>query len=168
MQIEPPKDDLRDEIPKTEPPGAGLDANSAATWLGRGIAFLVLSAVFYRAAQTHADTDIWGHVRFGLDMLESGKLVPLHDPYSYLTDGHDWIDNEWLADLIVAVFFQAFGGPALILFKVAVAVVSTGFLYARLCRDGFNSLWGGFLLLAGSYLMLQSFTGVFMMLFTHL
>lgn len=137
-------------------------------WLSRGIAFLVLSVVFYRSAQTSADPDIWGHVRFGLDMLDSGQLVPLHDPYSYLNEGHPWIDNEWLADLLVGFLFRWFGPASLILLKTTIAVATTGLLYARLCRAGFNALWGGILLLVGSYLILLAFTGVRMMIFTHL
>ena len=64
------------------------------------------------AAQTSADPDIWGHVKFGLDMLDSGQLVPMDDPYSYRNAGHPWIDNEWLADLLVGVLFRYCGAPA--------------------------------------------------------
>ncbi len=165
MQNALPADNHQDGVRGTE---AADPQSGASLWLGRGIAFLVLSVVFYRTAQSYADPDIWGHVRFGLDMLASGQLVPLRDPYSYLNSGHDWIDNEWLADLTVGWLFQWFGTPALVLLKVSIAVVSTGLLYARLCRAGFSSMWGGFLLLPASYLMLLGFTGVRMMQFTHL
>ena len=148
--------------------GVRTSASPAETWLGRGIAFLVLCVIFYRMAHSYADPDIWGHVRFGLDMLDTGKLVPLQDPYSYLNQGHPWIDNEWLADLIVGFLFRVFGSPGLILFKAAIGVVSMGLLYRHLCRAGFNALWGGFVLLPASYLILLGFTGVRMMMFTHL
>lgn len=150
------------------PTESAAEEHRPDAWLGRGIAFLVLSVVCYRTAQTSADPDIWGHVKFGLDMLDTGQLVPRDDPYSYLNAGHPWIDNEWLADLLVGLLFRYLGAPSLILLKTLIAVGTTALLYARLCRAGFNALWGGFLLLPGSYLILLAFTGVRMMIFTHL
>jgi hypothetical protein len=149
---------------------AQLPAGSEAArrnWLNAGIVFLVLAVVFYRTTPTFADPDIWGHVRFGQDMLRTGALVPAQDPYSYLNGERVWIDNEWLAEIILALLYESAGSTGLILFKVAIGVISAGLLYAFICRAGFNALWGGFLLLPASYLMLLGLTGVRVMLFTH-
>jgi hypothetical protein len=50
-------------------------------------------------ARTSTDPDLWGNVRFGLDILRSGS-VPHLDPYSFTTD-RTWVNHEWLAEVII-------------------------------------------------------------------
>ena len=147
---------------------SGETAAPRRGWGDAGIVALVLAVVLFRLAPTTADPDVWGHVRFGLDMLQTGRLVPEDDPYSYLTAGHAWIDNEWLAEVILAGLYTVGGSPALILLKVGIGLGAAGLLYRRLCREGFNALWGGIVLLPAAYLMLLALTGVRVMIFTHL
>ncbi len=59
------------------------------------------------ASVTQADPDLWGHVRFGLDMLQSGRL-PSTDPYSFTQD-IPWINHEWLSELQMGLAW-ALGG----------------------------------------------------------
>jgi energy-converting hydrogenase Eha subunit C len=70
---------------------------------------------------TRADPDLWGHVRFGLDMLGQHTL-PSVDPYSFTQDV-PWTNHEWLSELLMGAAYQA-GGPAgLALLKGALAAV---------------------------------------------
>ena len=41
---------------------------------------------------TLADPDLWGHLRFGLDMIESRALHTV-DPYSFTAD-RPWINHD--------------------------------------------------------------------------
>jgi len=42
--------------------------------------------------RTPADPDLWGHVRFGQDLLRSGRLSAV-DPYSFTSD-RPWVNHE--------------------------------------------------------------------------
>ncbi len=69
-------------------------------------------------ARTAADPDLWGHLRFGLDTLQS-RTVTQSDPYSYLTAGQRWINHEWLAEVAFASAWQvAVCAPANVSFPV--------------------------------------------------
>ena len=46
---------------------------------------LTFVALGVLAGPTYADADLWGHVRFGLDILSAGHL-PSVDPYSFTSD----------------------------------------------------------------------------------
>jgi hypothetical protein len=50
---------------------------------------------------TSADPDLWGHLRFGLDMLAS-KSIPCADLYSFTAD-RAWINHEWVAELLIGI-----------------------------------------------------------------
>lgn len=63
------------------------------------------------------DPDLWGHLFFGREILQSGRL-PVHNLYSYTAPDHVWINHEWLAEVIFYSFYHFFGAPGLILFKV--------------------------------------------------
>ena len=54
---------------------------------------------------TFADSDIWGHIRFGQAMLTAGHLVR-HDPYSYSAPGHLWRNHEWLSEVFFALAYN--------------------------------------------------------------
>jgi hypothetical protein len=84
-------------------------------------AFLVAAFGLYWFAPTIADPDLWGHVRFGQDIVRSGS-IPSHDTYSYRTAGQRWINHEWLAEVIFAVLYDRFGPPGLIALKVGISL----------------------------------------------
>jgi len=67
---------------------------------------------------TVAETDVWGHLRFGLDTMETWKL-PARDPYSFTSD-RAWINHEWLAQLSFAIAYRLMGAIGLIVLKTAV------------------------------------------------
>jgi hypothetical protein len=65
--------------------------------------------------RTTADPDLWGHVRFGLDMLATHTL-PRVDPYSFTQDV-PWFNHEWLSELIMGAAYQAAGSVGLVVLK---------------------------------------------------
>ena len=119
--------------------------------LDKGIVALVLSVVFFASARTHADPDLWGHVRFGQDILAHG--IPTADTYSYLNGDFPWINHELLAEISLAASFNALGVTGLVGFKVVLALVIFSLLYWHLWRSGMNALRGGIVLIAVVMLM---------------
>jgi hypothetical protein len=73
---------------------------------------------------TSADPDLWGHLRFGLDMLASKSIV-VADSYSF-TANRTWINHEWLAELLMGIGFASFGALGLNLLKLAFIAVVGG------------------------------------------
>ncbi len=78
-----------------------------------------LAVVLLMSGQTRTDVDLWGHVRFGLDILRDGKLHDV-DTYSFTSD-RPWVNHEWLAEILMASAWRAGGGTGLILLKLACA-----------------------------------------------
>jgi hypothetical protein len=88
---------------------------------------LILAPALVR---TVADPDLWGNVRFGLDMLTTHTL-PGVDPYSFTQDV-PWINHEWLSELIMAAAYRAAGPTGLVALKTAlvatfIALIVTAF-----------------------------------------
>lgn len=71
-----------------------------------------------QAAAGFSDTDIWGHMSIGLDMLRERAFLWV-DPYSFTHD-QTWINHEWLWDLLVAAVYQSGGLPGLLVVRVAL------------------------------------------------
>jgi hypothetical protein len=86
-----------------------------AGFLFRIAAFALLLTI---GGPTFADTDLWGHVRFGQDTLHS-RSIPLVDPYSFTAD-RPWINHEWLAELAMGTAFDLGGAGGLIALKLAL------------------------------------------------
>ena len=105
-----------------------------------------MSVVAYIACQTVADPDIWGHVKFGQDILNSGEIAD-RDPYSYLTDGQVWINHEWLTEVIFAAVYALGGSTALILMKASLTLLTLGIIYWYLMRHGVTALRGGIVIM---------------------
>ncbi len=103
----------------------------AGRWLPFAIAALTLSFLFFRISHTVADPDLWGHVRFGQDIWETGRIIQA-DPYSYLTEGHPWINHEWLAELSFFLAWHLGGATGLIVLKTALAMVVYTLAYCHL------------------------------------
>ena len=95
------------------------------------VALSIFSFLLTMTAVTVADPDLWGHVRFGLDIFEN-RTIPQVDEYSYVTGDHRWINHEWLAELILAVAWSLGGSPALIAVKTGVLLLTFLIVYRHL------------------------------------
>ena len=110
------------------------------------VIFLVFAGVVVVVSRTHADVDLWGHLRFGLDTLNNGGVVR-SDPYSYLTAGYPWINHEWLAEVGFALAWTALGATGLVLLKVLGWTLTYAIPFTYLRGSGLPALRAGILVL---------------------
>jgi hypothetical protein len=135
------------------------------------IAALVFGIAIMGFARTTADPDLWGHLRFGLDLLETGRVIR-PDPYSYLTAGVTWVNHEWLAEALMAIAWRAagaFGSPAtgLVLLKLAMVVAVVAVVYWHLLWRGLSAIGAGTVLLAYLPILLPWLGAVRPQMFTY-
>jgi hypothetical protein len=75
----------------------------------------VLGLFMIWLARSWADPDLWGHVRFGVDILHG--WLPSTDPYSFTSDV-GWTNHEWLAEVCMALSWTVGNGTGLIALKL--------------------------------------------------
>jgi hypothetical protein len=100
------------------------------------IATLFLAAV--TMVNMRADPDLWGHVRFGLDILNVGHVSDGPDPYSFTQD-RPFIYHEWLGGTIMALAYHVGGAPGLAVLKALLALSLVGLVWFTLRRK--QPLW---------------------------
>lgn len=144
-----------------------VDGGRRTGWWGPALTCLILGIVLFGVSRTFADADLWGHVRFGQDILRTGRIVT-PDPYSYLTEGQEWVNHEWLAEVIFAGAFNAAGPLGLTVLKTAIGFLILGLIYRHLGRQGLDEVRSGLLLLAVTVLFLPGLRTVRPHLFTYL
>ena len=66
------------------------------------------------------DTDFWGHVQYGRDLLQDG--LPRTATYTYTADGYRWINHENLAEIIFAWTCDNLGSGWLLALKCAAGL----------------------------------------------
>lgn len=86
-----------------------------AWWPAAGLSLLAFVGLTF----TRADADLWGHLRFGLDILRDWRL-PVADPYSFTQDV-PWVNHEWLSELVMGAAVAAFGYAGIPLLKGLLA-----------------------------------------------
>lgn len=83
----------------------------------------VISAALFFFSDNKADPDLWGHLAFGRE-ISIEKHVPRMDSYSYSSPGAEWIDHEWLSELVFYKVFSRFGGAGLVLLKTSAGILT--------------------------------------------
>ena len=96
-----------------------------------------------------ADPDLWGHVRFGQDVLRQGHLV-WRDPYSYSAMGHLWLNHEWLSELLMGALYNSLGVFGLKMMKFACAALTIIFMTAAVSETGASPLLQSAILFAAA------------------
>ena len=118
----------------------GLDGPARKTsipeWLGLGV--VVLAAALSMSPNT-VDPDLWGHVQFGREVLQSGQ-IPSTTSYSYTADGFRWINHENLSEVVMALTVKHFGPLGLIFGKLALSLLLIGIVLAVNLRQGTGSI----------------------------
>ncbi|MGZ6176457.1 MAG: hypothetical protein ACXWNB_11530 [Candidatus Binataceae bacterium] len=107
---------------------------SQASLLSHAPALLLLLAVVADSMQ-YADADLYGHIRYGEMILSTGHLIRA-DPFSYTAAGRQWIDHEWLAEVLMALVYNALGVLGLKLLKFLSAGAIVTLLAAGLAETG--------------------------------
>jgi hypothetical protein len=92
--------------------------------------FTIFLALALALAGAGADADLWGHVRFGQDLLASHRVV-VPDTYSFTSD-KPWINHEWLAEVVMASAFAAGGPLGLNLLRIACLLAIAALIWRRL------------------------------------
>lgn len=97
--------------------------------------YLVLLAIVLADVAQIAGTDLWGHIRFGQEIIKSAQ-VPYRDDYSFTAGQSLWWDHEWLSQVLMALSYNALGVLGLKLFKFACAVATIVLLAAAEAESG--------------------------------
>src|SRR6516165_1773824 len=96
---------------------------------------LLASFGLFWFSDTVADPDLWGHLRFGRDMLQSRAIIQ-NDTYSYRTAGQRWINHEWLSEALLAAIYDRWGPPGLIGCKTVHCLSILGLSHRHLRSRG--------------------------------
>lgn len=100
--------------------------------MAAGAASVALAGIaFALALITRADADLWGHLRFGLDLLETGRLTAV-DPYSFTQD-KPWTNHEWLSEIQMAWAYRAGGTTGLLVLKAGLVWGAFALAWRALC-----------------------------------
>jgi len=91
---------------------------------------IILLAVI---THTRADPDLWGHVRFGQDIV-SEATIPRLDQYAFTSD-REWINHEWLAESAMYIGFAVGRGPGLVVLKILVVLGMLALVWNGLSRQ---------------------------------
>jgi hypothetical protein len=108
-------------------------------WWNASLIALGLAMALFRLIPTEADPDLWGHLRFGLDTLATGRIVRA-DTYSYLSGDQPWINHEWLAEAIIAIAWNTAGAAGIVAVKAAIGLALAIVVCRHLRQRGVNLL----------------------------
>ena len=97
------------------------------------VAALGLTAGSYQIA----NTSIGWHIASGRWVLDH-HAVPRTDPFSFTTDGEEWIDHEWLFQVVVAVAESLGGAPLLVLTRAALVAALALLMFGLAWRSGLS------------------------------
>jgi hypothetical protein len=108
-------------------------------WTSRGINALQFALCLLLLSTTVADADLWGHLRFGIDILTT-RAIPRTDTYSFMTAGTPWIDHEWLSEVLFGGTYVLAGISGLIVLKTLIAMGVIVLVWRELIRHGLPPL----------------------------
>ncbi len=82
-----------------------------------------------------ADPDLWGHIQYGREVLQTGTL-PETATWTYLAENARWVNHENIAELLLAFSFDQFGTPGLIGLKLVAGCLLFGLLVFAARKSG--------------------------------
>lgn len=129
---------------------------------------LLVCATILILARTYSDPDLWGHLQFGLDKMETRKIIQV-DQYSYNSTGQDWINHEWLAEILFAIAWSAGNAPGLVILKTIMGLLTIGIIYKHFISIQINYIEAALIvLLMGASLFLMVYRTIRPQIFTFL
>jgi hypothetical protein len=99
-----------------------------------GLPWLVLGVAALFALKRLDNSDTWWHLASGRWIAENGA-VPFTDTLSHTVPGNDWINLQWLYDLVLYAAHQAGGVNGVVLLSAICYVAAFGILILHLRRS---------------------------------
>ncbi len=115
-------------------PSIATSGQAIAEWTQRLTTLVVVLACLYLMSNNRTDPDLWGHVRYGQELLEYG--LPETATHTYTAIGHRWINHELLSELALAATFNTFGACGILIGKCLLALALIGLLLFQARRNG--------------------------------
>jgi hypothetical protein len=97
-------------------------------WAFLAIGLPVLAAVI----APFPSVDLTYHLRAGADILDT-RAIPTVDTWTFTVAGQPWLDQQWLAQAVMAAVFRIGGWTGLVILRAALVGVAFGLLF-DLCR----------------------------------
>ena len=91
------------------------------------IALLFLLVLAFSISKIYS-YDIWYHLGAGRYILEAGK-IPQKNIFSYTQPDHEWIDIQWLFQVVTYGVHSAFGFDGLIVLKSLDILLALAILF---------------------------------------
>jgi hypothetical protein len=113
-------------------------------WAYLAVALPVLAALI----ATMSTLDLAYQVRAGEMILESGAVLRT-DPFTFTAAGSPWLDQQWGAQVLLALGFRAGGWAALAILRAALVGLTTGLVYLACRWEGAGRRVGAWLALGG-------------------
>lgn len=102
--------------------------------------FAVLALLLIHPAQ---NGDTWMHLKSGQLMIEKMQVLT-KDDFSYTAAGKEWLNHQWLSQVIFYFVYKLFGVNGLIFFSAIVIFSAFILLFINIYRKN-NWLWSIFL-----------------------
>jgi hypothetical protein len=111
-------------------PGSRSDQTTPSAAFLSFVQLIVWPLLLVTAALTYADPDLWGHVRFGQDILVT-RTLPSVDPYSFTQD-RPWVNHEWLSEVAMAICYRVGGTVGLVGLKILIVGLALLIIFRHL------------------------------------
>jgi hypothetical protein len=90
------------------------------------IIITVLCLAIFQFSENTADPDLWSHVFFGRQLIQTGQPTEI-DKNSWTANGLPSFDHEYLGEAVFGLAHLWFGGTGLLLLKMIVGLMTFGF-----------------------------------------
>jgi hypothetical protein len=77
-----------------------------------------------------SDSDLWWHLASGKYIVESGN-IPRADIFSHTVQGKEWLDHEWLSQVVFYEMYDLWGFWGVVMVKSSAVLIAFFFLYRR-------------------------------------
>jgi hypothetical protein len=115
----------------------------------------VILPLVLTSAAGMGSVDLTYHLRAGSMMLDAGALLRT-DPFTFTAFGAEWVDQQWLSQVILARLFRSGGWLALALVRATLSAVVLASLFAACRARGAAIRRAAWLTIAGASLLLPT------------
>lgn len=161
------------ELTSSRPP------SGAKIVTGIMLAATLFGAFYAGLFPLRGSNDPWWHVKSGQilaeHMYENGFSFPEHDAFTYTGEQTDWVNHEWLSQLIFYWIYSIGGFQLAVVFKSFILMLTIFLLILYMVRNGVTwsmACLGGLITIMAMtgtlFLRPPIFTYLFMVIFLHI